>query len=198
MYYQFHDFRRMFVTDVIANGLPPHIAMVICGHKDISTTMGYKAINPTEAIEAHRGFIARRRALRPGEEYRSLTDQEWEEFLGHFEKRKLSVGTCGRAYGTSCAHEHACIRCPMLRPDPTQRKRLEDIRDNLSARIIEAEQEGWLGEVEGLKTSLASTNEKLTQLTVRAAKSVMFTDLGIPRYDEAVSRNIIASRGANT
>ena len=41
--YQPHDFRRIFVTDAIANGLPPHIAMIICGHKDISTTMGYKA-----------------------------------------------------------------------------------------------------------------------------------------------------------
>ncbi|WP_158587986.1 hypothetical protein [Actinomadura logoneensis] len=26
-----HDFRRIFVTDAIMNGLPPHIAQVICG-----------------------------------------------------------------------------------------------------------------------------------------------------------------------
>jgi integrase len=30
-----HDFRRMFVTDMITNGLPPHIAQIICGHRDI-------------------------------------------------------------------------------------------------------------------------------------------------------------------
>ncbi|MFD0337188.1 hypothetical protein ACFVH0_00575 [Streptomyces sp. NPDC127117] len=30
-----------------------------------------------------------------------------EDFLGHFERRKLSVGTC--AYGTACIHEHACF-----------------------------------------------------------------------------------------
>ncbi len=28
------------------NGLPPHIAQVICGHKTIDTTMGYKAVYP--------------------------------------------------------------------------------------------------------------------------------------------------------
>ena len=56
-----HDFRRIFVTDAIMNGLPPHIAQIICGHRDIDTTMGYKAIYPAEAIEAHRAFIARRR-----------------------------------------------------------------------------------------------------------------------------------------
>jgi hypothetical protein len=56
-----HDFRRIFVTDAIMSGLPPHIAQVICGHKSIDTTMGYKAVYPAEAIEAHRAFIARRR-----------------------------------------------------------------------------------------------------------------------------------------
>ncbi len=33
----------------------------------------------------------------------------------------MSVGTCGRAFGTPCVHEHACVRCALLRPDPAQR-----------------------------------------------------------------------------
>jgi hypothetical protein len=37
----------------------------------------------------------------------------------------------------------------------TQRGRLEEVRDNLQARIAEATREGWLGEVEGLQVSLA-------------------------------------------
>jgi hypothetical protein len=45
-------------------------------------------------------------------------------------------------------HEHACVRCSLPRPDPVQRGRLDEIRDNLVARIAEAEREGWLGEVE--------------------------------------------------
>ncbi|MBS2967179.1 hypothetical protein KGA66_29395, partial [Actinocrinis puniceicyclus] len=114
---------------------PPHIAQIICGHTNISTTMGYKAVYPTEAIDAHRAFIARRRATRPGEEYRTPTDQEWEAFLSHFERRKLSVGTCARAFNTPCIHEHACVRCSLLRPDPAQRQRLEEIHDNLQARV---------------------------------------------------------------
>jgi integrase len=86
--FQAHDFRRIFVTDAIMNGLPPHIAQVICGHKSIETTMGYKAVYPAETIEAHRAFIARRRGTRPSEEYRTPTDEEWDSFLAHFEKRK--------------------------------------------------------------------------------------------------------------
>jgi integrase len=60
-----HDFRRIFITDAIRSGLPPHIAQVLAGHSDINTTMGYNAIYPADAIEAHRAFIARRRSLPP-------------------------------------------------------------------------------------------------------------------------------------
>lgn len=102
-----HDFRRLFITDAVMNGMPPHIAQLVVGHRDINTTMGYKAVYPEEAINGHRAFIARRRALRPSEEYRTPTEEEWEEFLGHFQRRKLALGDCGRAYGTSCIHEHS-------------------------------------------------------------------------------------------
>lgn len=78
------------------------------------------------------------RELRPSAEYRTPTEQEWDEFLGHFERRRLAIGTCGRPYTTPCIHEHACLRCSLLRPDPTQRARLIEIRDNL---IAEARQQ---------------------------------------------------------
>jgi hypothetical protein len=159
-----HDFRRMFITDAVMNGLPPHIAQVIAGHRDINVTMGYKAVYPEEAVQAHLAFLARRRSLRPTDEYRTPTDHEWEEFLGHFERRKVSIGTCARAFSTPCIHEHACVRCPMLWPDPAQRTRLIEIRENLTARVAEAEREGWLGEVEGLQISLAGALEKLAQI----------------------------------
>jgi integrase len=113
-----HDFRRMFITDAVHGGLPPHIAQVIAGHQDISVTMGYNAVYPEEAIRSHLAFLARRRSLRPTEEYRIPTEEEWAEFLGHFERRKVAVGTCGRAFGTPCIHEHACSAAPCSGPSP--------------------------------------------------------------------------------
>ena len=104
-----HDFRRLFITDAVMNGMPPHIAQLVAGHRDINTTMGYKAVYPEEVINAHRAFIARRRATRPSEEYRVPTDAEWDEFLGHFERRKVAYGTCGRSYNTPCIHENSCF-----------------------------------------------------------------------------------------
>ncbi|MFG3552173.1 tyrosine-type recombinase/integrase [Streptomyces sp. NPDC047725] len=174
-----HDFRRLFITDAVLGGLPPHIAQVIAGHQDINVTLGYKAVYPDEAVQAHLAFLARRRAMRPTDEYRVPTDEEWSEFLGHFERRKVSIGTCGRSFSTPCIHEHACVRCPMLWPDPAQRDRLVEIRDNLIARIAEAEREGWLGEVEGLRVSLAGTEDKLSQIDRRRDHRIV-VDLGIP------------------
>jgi hypothetical protein len=179
-----HDFRRIFITDAIMTGLPPHIAQIIAGHKDINVTLGYKAVYPDEAIQAHLAFLARRRALRPTEEYRVPTDEEWAEFLGHFERRKIATGICGRAFGTPCVHEHSCLRCSMHWPDPAQRSRIAEIRDNLIARIAEAEREGWLGEVEGLKISLAGADDKLAQIDRRSQASTTVS-LGMPGIPDA-------------
>jgi hypothetical protein len=188
MRYTFHDFRRLFITDAILNGMPPHIAQLVAGHRDINTTMGYKAVYPEEVINGHRAFIARRRALRPHEEYRTPTDEEWAEFIGHFEHRKVSVGDCGRSYDTPCIHEHSCLRCPLLRPDPTARPRLLQIRDNLIARIAEAESHRWLGEAEGLKVSLAGARAKLTQMDQITDRRDQTVQLGIPTFTDAAGR----------
>ncbi len=37
-----HDMRRIFTTEALQNGLPPHICQLILGHKNLNTTMGYK------------------------------------------------------------------------------------------------------------------------------------------------------------
>jgi len=171
------------------NGMPPHIAQLVVGHRDLNTTMGYKAVYPEEAINGHRAFIARRRDLRPSGEYRTPTDAEWEEFLGHFERRQVALGDCGRAYGTACIHEHSCVRCPLLRVDPAQRPRLVGIRDNLIAQ-----REGWLGEAEGLKVSLAAAKQKLAQLDDLAARRTTI-HLGMPGLPDVAGRTVTVSKG---
>ncbi|WP_329536822.1 site-specific integrase (plasmid) [Streptomyces sp. NBC_01450] len=174
-----HDFRRLFATDALRSGLPPHIAAKILGHLDLGTTMGYAAIYSEDVVTHHRAFIARRRTLRPGEEYRDLTAEEWDQFLHHFELRKVALGVCTRDFGTPCVHEHSCVRCPLLRPDPAQEPRLLEIRDNLRARITEARREGWLGEIAGLEATLEAAEQKLQtmhKLSTRAEP----THLGMP------------------
>ncbi len=145
-------------------------------------------VYPEKVITGHRAFLARRRQLRPAEEYRTPTEAEWEEFLGHFERRKVALGDCGRAYGTGCIHEMACERCSLLRIDPAQRPRLILIRDSLAARVTEAREQGWLGELEGLQVSLATVREKLQALDARTSGQPAVTDLGMPAFTRIAGR----------
>src|SRR5260370_42573491 len=55
-----HDFRTLFITDAVMNGIPPHIAHVIAGHADINVTMGYQASYPEVVTNDHQSFIAPR------------------------------------------------------------------------------------------------------------------------------------------
>jgi len=73
----------------------------------------------------------------------------------------------------------------MLWPDPAQRDRLVEIRDNLLARIAEAEREGWLGEMEGLQISLAGAEGKLAQLDHRTT-----VHLGMPALNRFAGRTV--------
>jgi site-specific recombinase XerD len=164
LHYTPHDFRRMFATEAVTGGLPVHIVARLLGHANINTTQAYMAVFEEDLVRSYRSFLDRRRELRPEAEYREPTDEEWREFQQHFQTRKLELGECGRPYGTPCKHEHACLRCPSLRLDPRARPRLAEIIANLNDRIQEARLNGWLGEVEGLKTSRDAAARKLTAL----------------------------------
>ncbi|WP_328418596.1 site-specific integrase [Micromonospora sp. NBC_00389] len=122
-----HDFRRMLVTEAVTGGPPVHIAAKILGYRHLSATQAYLAAFQDDLIRTYRGFLDRRRAVRPETEHREPTKDEWREFNQHFQLRKLELGTCSRPYGTPCKHEHSCIRCPMLQVDPTQAHRLVEI-----------------------------------------------------------------------
>lgn len=167
-----HDFRRIFATEALSAGLPPHIIQKLLGHASLSTTQGYAAIFPDDVIRSHRAFTQNRRQQRPAAEYRPVTAAEWDEFEQHFAKRKIAIGDCMRAYGTSCAHEYACEQCKLARPDPGARPRLERTRDGLLAQMHEARDSGWAGETERLASILAGVNDKLAELDRQQRRTV--------------------------
>jgi integrase len=155
-----HDFRRLFTTEMVSSGLPLHIAATLLGHLNLDTTRGYTAVFPDEVIAAHQFFIERRRTLRPFGEMRPASGEEWDEFEQHFLLRKVALGDCHRPYGTPCVHEHACSRCRFLRVDPAQLPRIEEMTSNAEARLTEAQDRAWLGEVAALEESLKHLRQR--------------------------------------
>jgi hypothetical protein len=180
----------LFATELVNNGLPIHIGAALLGHLSVQTTRGYVAVFAEDVTRHYQDFLARRREMRPHEEYRPATDEEMTEFEEHFDKRKVELGSCGRPYQTPCQHEHACIRCPMLQVNPKMLPRLDELEADLRQRRDHAVSEGWLGEIEGIDLTLTFLADKRNQ-TNRLTKVTRPVDLGIP----ALSRGSAAHLG---
>jgi hypothetical protein len=70
---------------------------------------------------------------------------------------------------------------PSLRLDPSARPRLLTIITNLKDRVQEARLNGWLGEVDGLQTSLRAASAKLVTLDrMRDRPPAGAVSLGMP------------------
>ena len=158
-----HDFRRLLATELVNNGLPIHVGAALLGHLDVQTTRGYVAVFPEDVVKHYQQFLDRRRSRRPDGEYRQPTTDEWHEFQEHFDRRRVELGSCGRPYGTPCAHEHACIRCPMLSISPKMLPRLDELESDLLARRKRALAENWGGEIEGIDLTLTFLRSKRNQ-----------------------------------
>ena len=60
--------------------------------------------------------------------------------------------------------------------------------ENLTARISEAQREGWLGEAEGLKVSLSAAEAKLAQVDGLIARRRDAVSLGMPSFPDVAGR----------
>jgi hypothetical protein len=122
-----------------------------------------EAVFDEVVVRHYQQFLERRREQRPSEEYREPTPGEWTDFEEHFDKRKVELGSCGRPYGTPCAHEHACIRCPMLTLNPKMLPRLDELEADLVQRRDQAVANRWKGEIEGIDLTLTFLRGKRSQ-----------------------------------
>ena len=80
------------------------------------------------------------------------------------------------------------VLTPEAGPRPAQPA--EEIRGNLHDRIAEAEREGWLGEIEGLKVSLAGTGDKLAQIAASLRRQGQAVQLGMPAFPDIAGRSV--------
>lgn len=90
------DFRRLYLTELVANKLPIHIAAQLAGHRSLNTNLAYVAIYPQLVFDHYDKFLERRRAVRPSDEYREPTAAEIQVFADHLGRRQVELGDCVR------------------------------------------------------------------------------------------------------
>ena len=86
-----------------------------------------------------------------------------------------------------------CTRCRFLRLDPAQLPRIEEMTSNAEARLAEAKDRAWLGEVAALVESLLHLRQRCSdaeqQLRARAeSRSVRSAPVGISSESSVSSR----------
>ncbi|WP_306213872.1 tyrosine-type recombinase/integrase [Actinoplanes sp. RD1] len=74
LHFTSHDFRRLFATGLINNGLPIHIGAALLRHLNLQVTRDYVAVLDDDVTRHYQAFLARRRQRRPAEGYRPATD----------------------------------------------------------------------------------------------------------------------------
>ena len=179
-------------TDAIIDGMPPHIASSSV-HKDIGvTTSATRPSTPRKPSTPTGRSSPGAAALGPAGNTVPPPRKN-----GTTSSPTSNSASCRWAPAAAPSPPPAStstpdIRCPLLRPDPAQRPRLAQIRDNLTARIGEAQREGWTGEAEGLQVSLAAAHQETRpdgpDRCPAAPPPVIH--LGMPGQAPAVSRTV--------
>ncbi|WP_343961376.1 hypothetical protein [Streptosporangium amethystogenes] len=101
--------------------------------------------------------------------------------------KRITIFTPARSPGHR-QFSGTCVRCPVLIMGPGERPRLEATRENLRARIAEAERGGWLGDVEQLTVSLAATDDKISLIDANERWKNSSVFVGMPPTSQLTVR----------
>jgi len=74
--------------------------------------------------------------------------------------------------------------------------RLEEIRASLASRLTEAREQGWLGEVAAIETTMAAAGQKLEAMRELTARSTA-VHLGMPDVRSVSGRSSPAGTGCS-
>jgi hypothetical protein len=134
-----------------------------CSAQSIATRRDTRRSIPKDVIRHYRTSIGQQRLTRPSENTvaRLLQSGKSSKALRQAQGQRRQLRPQLRhptATTNTLAFDALCS-------GPTEQADwLREIITNLHARITEAEQNNWLGEVEGLKASLAGAQEKLEEM----------------------------------
>jgi integrase len=189
-----HQFRHTLGTRLINSGVPQHVVQKLLGHASPGMTSHYAKIHDATIREAFDHYQSTRVNI-AGEPIGYNPDApaasaEWVKHNLNRVRDSLPNGYCGRPAQQDCPHPNACVRCPLLRVDPAQVPRLEEIHANLGDRLQEAKEQGWLGEVAAIEATLAAAAQKLQamrDLTTRSASTSIH--IGMPDVRPSAGRH---------
>ncbi len=172
-----HDCRRVFASEHLNNGTPPHVLRALLGHERLDTVMIYAKLYPNKLVEEYRRHIGGvYQAIHGPEVLRAPSEEEWQELERSCDLRDMGTHLCALPAGDHCPKGLVCLGCVHAQPKKSALPQFESMHASHRRQLKKAEERHEpLGQLASRRlevTRLENAIKRARELTDNAAASM--------------------------
>jgi integrase len=135
-----HDCRRIFASEHLNNGTPPHVLRALLGHERLDTVMIYAKLYPGTLVEEYRRHVRGvYQAIHGPEVLSAPTEEEWAALERSCELRDMGTHLCALPTGNHCPKGLVCLGCVHAQPKKSALPLFEKMRASHARELARAE-----------------------------------------------------------
>ena len=135
-----HDCRRVFASEHLNNGTPPHVLRALLGHDRLDTVMIYAKLYPGALVEAYRRHMrGLYHSVHGDDVLRAPTTEEWEALARTCDLRDMGAHLCALPAGEHCPKGLICLGCAHAQPKKSAMPLFERMRASHARQLERAE-----------------------------------------------------------
>lgn len=178
-----HDCRRVFASEHLNNGTPPHVVRALLGHERLDTVMIYAKLYPQTLIEEYRRHVHGVYQSLYGEEgIKVPTEEDWAELERSCSLRDMGTHLCALPTGDHCPRGLVCLGCIHSQPKKTALPQFQTMRASHARELTRAELRGEpLGQLAARRLEIARLDQAIiraSELTTSVAEAMEAALLG--------------------
>ncbi len=138
-----HDCRRVFASEHLNNGTPPHVLQALLGHERLDTVMIYAKLYPGTLVDAYRRHVrGLYRSVHGDDALRAPTPDEWDALAKSCDLRDMGTHLCALPAGEHCLKGLICLGCGHAQPKKSAMPTFERMRVSHARQLERAETRG--------------------------------------------------------
>lgn len=135
-----HDCRRVFASEHLNNGTPPHVLRALLGHERLDTVMIYAKLYPGTLVDAYRRHVrGLYQSVHGDDVLRAPTAEEWEALARSCDLRDMGAHLCALPAGEHCPKGLICLGCVHAQPKKSAMPLFERMRASHARQLERAE-----------------------------------------------------------
>jgi integrase len=135
-----HDCRRVFASEHLNSGTPPHVIQALLGHERLDTVMIYAKLYPGTLVEEYRRHIRGvYQAIHGPEVLRAPSEAEWQELERSCDLRDMGTHLCALPAGDHCPKGLVCLGCVHAQPKKSALPLFQQMHASHTRELVKAE-----------------------------------------------------------